>query len=1064
MTAPDLTRAALCELFGIPFTDEQLDAITAPYEPSVVIAGAGSGKTSIMSARVVWLVVHHEVAPDSVLGLTFTNKAAAELSARVRGALRRLESLGRVAGLLDDGEPTISTYHSYAGALLREYGVWGGYEPAAQLLTDAQRFQLAESVVRRAPGPFPSLGVQLKAVTERVVALDGEANEHLVDLDDLESHDRSLIEELTALEREEGKLSADPSKARVAARARLELLGLVKEYRHAKQRRDVIDFGDQMARAALLAERVDRVGAGERERFATVLLDEYQDTSMAQQRLLVALFGPGYPVMAVGDPFQSIYGWRGASIRNILSFGRDFSDDEKAPVFALGQNNRSGGRILTSANAIAQPLRDEFPGVGELRPRPGEDDTGEVLIGMYRTSADETVAVCDAIEAEVADGRPPHEIAVLCRETKSFTALIAGLTERKIPIDVVGLSGLLEVPEVVDVIAVLEVLHDPTANPQLVRILSGPRWRIGPVDLALLGSRARTLAAPRRAQRQQPEGVHAASPQTSTLARELLKAVAGTDPAEAISLLEALDDPGACGHSEQALERFAALSRELTALRRVLELPPDAAIAEVIGVLGLDIELAVAGRPRDHLDALLEQARLFTASGGGTTVGPFLTYLRLSERYGDTLGMAAPTGGGGVALLTVHKAKGLEWHSVYVPSVVDKVFPNTRSRSTPYTSGAVLPYSLRGDAADFPLVSTWSGNQGVQEFKAQVAEREHAEERRLAYVALTRAALRLVVTGHWWGPNQQRPRGLSPYLQTLHDLSEHRVVEVLNWQAEPSGDETNPALDIREQYQWPVAIDPVASERRRASADLVLTHMGRLRTEVFPPSANEVERTMIAEWDENIEALLAEAERTTVPGTRPVGVVSATSAVLLLRDPGAARQRMRRPLPRPPADAARRGTRFHQWVEARFGQVPLLDLDGFEDADDPFDTEMETLQQAFMSGPYAHRSPLAVEAPFQMVLGDSTVAGRIDAVYDVDGGDPALPADARYEVVDWKTGRHPADEMQLALYRIAWAELNGVRPESVVATFYYVATGQLERPDTLPDRATLAALWAAVDK
>ncbi len=147
-----LTRQGICELFKIPFTDEQLDAITAPHAPAVVIAGAGSGKTALMSARVVWLVSHGAVTPDQVLGLTFTNKAAAELSARVRKALRLLEGADAPSV---DSEPTVSTYHSYAASLLREYGLWAGYEPAAQLLTDAQRVQLAESVVRRAARTFP---------------------------------------------------------------------------------------------------------------------------------------------------------------------------------------------------------------------------------------------------------------------------------------------------------------------------------------------------------------------------------------------------------------------------------------------------------------------------------------------------------------------------------------------------------------------------------------------------------------------------------------------------------------------------------------------------------------------------------------------------------------------------------------------------------------------------------------------------------------------------------------------------------------------------------------------
>ena len=285
-----LTRSGVSDLFGIPFTSEQLDAITAPHQPAVVIAGAGSGKTALMSARVVWLVAHGLVEPSAVLGLTFTNKAASELSARVRSAVRLLDGSPDAWA---EGEPTISTYHSYAAALLRDYGLWVGLEPSAQLLTDAARVQLAESVVRGAPGPFPALGVRITTLTERLLTLDAELNEHLVDVGALMDHDAALIVQLDALEVLDGKLTADPKQARQVARARLELAPLVAEFRRQKRLRERVDFGDQMAAAALLAEQVGAVGAGERDRFATILLDEYQDTSMAQRRLLVALFG-GY--------------------------------------------------------------------------------------------------------------------------------------------------------------------------------------------------------------------------------------------------------------------------------------------------------------------------------------------------------------------------------------------------------------------------------------------------------------------------------------------------------------------------------------------------------------------------------------------------------------------------------------------------------------------------------------------------------------------------------------------------------------------------------------------------
>ena len=384
----------------------------------------------------------------------------------------------------------------------------------------------------------------------------------------------------------------------------------------------------------------------------------------------------------------------------------------------------------------------------------------------------------------------------------------------------------------------------------------------------------------------------------------------------------------------------------------------------------------------------------------------------------------------------------------------------------------MLPYALRGDASDFPTVQSWTGNKGVQEFKRAVADRELAEDRRLAYVALTRAARRLVVTGHRWGPSQQRPRGASVYLQALHDECVAGLGSVLHWHAEPETGETNPALEPVEGHPWPVTGDADARARREAAATMVRLAMeaesspNEVRPEsvegdVSTPSLTDGESELVAQWDHDAAALLAEArQRHETPGRLPP-LVSATTAVHLLRDPAMARRRMVRPLPARPAEAANRGTRFHQWVEARFGQVPLLDLEAPGDADDAEGAELAALQAAFLAGPYADRQPAAVEAPFQLVLGQGTVAGRIDAVYRVEGNDQSgLPEGTVFEVVDWKTGRRPADVFQLAIYRLAWAELNDLPVEKVAASFYYVATGERERPSDLPDRALLTEWWA----
>ncbi len=596
--APITDPEQLKELLGIPFTPEQTACITAPPAPQVIVAGAGSGKTTVMAARVVWLVGTGQVAPEQVLGLTFTNKAAGELAERVRAALL-------AAGVTDPdplpegpgadqppGEPRISTYHAFAGQLLKDHGLRIGLEPSARLLADATRFQLAARVLRAAPGPYPTLTKSLPSLVEDLLALDGELAEHLVDPDRLRTHDTDLLSALDGV-----RLSnADLRKVPETARGRRELLDLVTAYRSEKRRRDLLDFGDQIALSATLATTRPDVGRILREEFRVVLLDEYQDTSVAQRLLLSGLFGAGtgHAVTAVGDPCQAIYGWRGASVANLDDFPAHFpfADGTPAHRFALSENRRSGGRLLDLANGLAAPLRDMHAGVEALRPAPGAERDGIVRCALLPTHAEELSWIADSLAHLVRTGTPPGEIAVLCRTAGDFARIQGELVARDVPVEVVGLSGLLHLPEIADLVAVCEVLQDPTANASLVRLLIGPRWRIGPRDLALLGRRARTLA-------------HHGGPSDDPDQR-LAEAVEGVDPAETISLADALDtfletegpDDG-LPFSADARVRFAYLAAELRDLRRSLSDPLMDVLHRVLAVTGPGSRtVRVAARPR----------------------------------------------------------------------------------------------------------------------------------------------------------------------------------------------------------------------------------------------------------------------------------------------------------------------------------------------------------------------------------------------------------------------------------------------------------------------------------
>ncbi len=499
-------------------TAEQAAVIAAPLAPMAVIAGAGSGKSETMAARLVWLVANNFVRPERVLGLTFTRKAAAELAERVRARLAALRRAGIVlpgaSPSADEdvlaGDPVISTYHAYAGRLVGEHALREGLEPTLRLITPAVSWQLAARVVAAYDGPTDALEWTPATVTAAVLALAGEMAEHLRGPEDVLATGgwlESCVADLT------GRVPKAVTDVLKHQRTRAQLLPLVAGYAAAKTAREVIDYGDQMAMAACIASRHPVVGLGERARYQAVLLDEYQDTSHAQLVLLRSLFGSGHPVTAVGDPCQSIYGWRGASAGNLRRFTRDFpaADGALAPVRVLSTSFRNTGNVLAAAGAIQADLRAAAPDVPVLVAPPGRAARGNVRCALLESVHDEAAWVADEIAQllELAsglapDGGPwpdgsdarvrPSDIAVLCRKRAQFAVLRAALEARDIPVEVVGLGGLLTVPEVADIVATLQVMHDPAASGALARLLTSPRWRIGPADLVALGRRARSLA------------------------------------------------------------------------------------------------------------------------------------------------------------------------------------------------------------------------------------------------------------------------------------------------------------------------------------------------------------------------------------------------------------------------------------------------------------------------------------------------------------------------------------------------------------------------------------------
>ena len=1083
---PRYSPAELASALGVfAPTDEQAAIIAAPPGPLVVIAGAGAGKTETMAARVVWLVANGYASPDEVLGLTFTRKAAGQLLRRVRTRLARLAGTGIVPGGLDaaDDPATVSTYHAFAGALLREHGLLLPLEPDTRLLSETELWQLAFRVVSEHPGAL-NTDKTPAAVTSMVLRLAGQLAEHLVDTEQLTDTHVELERLVHTLPAGPYQRDRGPSQWLLRMLAtqteRTELVPLIDGLTRRMRAEKVMDFGMQMASAARLASTFPQVGEQLRRRFRVVLLDEYQDTGHAQRIALSSLFGGGVDdelvLTAVGDPIQSIYGWRGASATNLPRFTTDFphSDGSPAPTLELRTSWRNPPTALYLANAVSAEARRRSVAVQALRPRPGADP-GTIRCALLNDVEAERDWVASHIARRYRAARDAGTgvptAAVLVRRNADAAPMADALAVRGVPVEVVGLAGLLAVTEVADVVAMLRLVADPTAGAAAMRVLTGPRWRLGGRDLSALWRRAVDL-----------DGV--GGPRDRASADEVV-AQAAPD-ADTACLADAISDPGpADAYSPEGHRRIIALGHELTGLRAHLAHPLPELVAEVRRVLGVDAEARAARPPSagwtgtEHLDRFADVVADYSAPRPGGAVSDLLAFFDAAMVVENGLAPAEVTvANDRVQILTVHAAKGLEWQVVAVPHLSGRVFPSTASTRTWLTDAADLPPLLRGDRATMgahgvPVLDTSDVNDRkrlsdkISEHKRSLEQRRVDEERRLLYVALTRAEDTLLLSGHHWGASEAKPRGPSEFLCELKEIIDGSASEttdgsavvgepcgmVEHWAPAPADGDPNPLRDKVVEAVWPA--DPAGARRGDVDRGAELVHLA-MTGQLEAPEED------VDDWAADVDALLAERDRVAPQrvATLPTAL-SVSSLVELGRDSEAAVRRLTRRLPVRPDEYALLGTAFHEWVQRFYGAERLFDLDDLPGAVDGElardDAEgLAELQAAFMASPWAARTPVDVEVPFDMAIGGKVVRGRIDAVFeDADGA----------TVVDWKTGE-PLDTpearqhaaVQLAVYRLAWAALRDVDAASVRAAFHYVRSGQTVIPETLLGADDLAAL------
>jgi len=1083
--------------------DEQIAIITAELGPAVVIAGAGSGKTETMSQRVLYLVANGIVRPDEILGLTFTRKAAGELAARMRLRLRQLRAAGGLpldsaTGLPLDINVNVATYNSYAARVLGEHGLRLGLDSDTPTLGEAAAYQIAANIVENyTPENGAVFNRRAASIISRVMRMSADIAEHGTSVDAVEEFTRDLLVQYRSLT---GRPYVAVANAIEVLDERLSILPLVREFDEYRVRNSALMFSDQLAQAARLVEKYPEITVSERHKYKVVILDEYQDTSYSQVRLLSTLFGAGHPVTAVGDPNQAIYGWRSASAQTLDAFPTDFASDSPVPCqkFTLLTTWRNDEKILSLANRVideiaAQAKKNESViAVDRLNPRP-EAPAGYLEVSQLATAIDEAGAVADFMEPLWKEHNGTKTCAVLVRNRRQIPDIEEALRRRGLPVDVVGLGGLIHLPEIEDIVALLRTLVMPGAGSALMRLIAGPRMNLGVKDISALGDLTRWLF-----EKDRGEGVNSlksSSARSKAIVNILESATISTLEAdefvigsaiEAVDYLnESTDSPRtlASRHSftDIGLARLMTFAKELKSLRRTLSGSVTDAIIEAERYLSLDTEVLVRDgwqHGRRNVDKFLDEANKFQRNGGSLIT--FLEWLKLADAEESGLKQTETTvSHEAIQILTIHASKGCEWDFVAVPGLAKDAFPGKMRESDLWINNSgSLPIPLRGDVgylkvADFHAPEFLNrGPDASLTFKEvrdahddlqdYWANRRTEEEYRLAYVAFTRARSRLLCTTAWFN-NAIDANPPSPIFLWCSEVAQ-ATGAVLNLSDEPTG--SNPKRETPATKSWPV-------ERPRAA--LIIESAESVRNAA--PHDLETGATQYngaAQYIEDARALIAEVAK-----SREAAVVylpsrlSVSTLMKLNEDADALALNIRRPIPQLSNAYARRGTSFHEWIEEHFKRPRLFDEEAFDDslfdeefmADGAFsdsdeDPALSTLKDKWLSSEWADRDPVGVEVGFETILDGTVLNGRIDAVYQL----PQSDGQVLYEVVDWKTGKSKQGKelenaaIQLAAYRLAYARMNNLPLERVSAAFYYIGDNATVRPADLLDENALLNL------
>ena len=682
---------------------DQLRAVTHGEGPLLVVAGAGTGKTQVITRRIAWLVATRRAKPGEVLGLTFTDKAAEEMAARVD----QLVPYGYA-------DTSISTFHAFGDRLIREFALELGLPTDVRVLSRAEVvIFLREHLFDFELDEYRPLGDPTRFLSS-LASLFSRAKDEDVSPGRYLEYARRLSEEAAAMPPGE-----DADAAREAARRQLEIARAYERYQALLSGAGFIDFGDQVALALRLLRTSPAAREAVRARYRYLLVDEFQDTNRAQSELVALLAEKHRNVTVVGDDDQSIYRFRGAAISNILEFRERYRG---ARTIVLRRNYRSFAPILESAYRLVRfndPDRLEVHAgiVKELVAERSSTDAQPVHHEAFASGAEEADWIATEIRRRTDAGARPRDHAVLVRANADADAILRSLNMAGLPWRFSGTSGLYARPEVRLLLAFLRVVADPTSSLDLYGLAASSVYQLGGEDLA-------TIMVSARRRNRSPWAVLGEVADGSAPFR-----VADDVRVEITRLVGDVKRYVELAHQRPAGEVLYTFLRESGILGRLAS-EDSAAAEEGLGNIARFFEIV-----RSQSALLADDRAVFLARHLSTLI----------EAGDDPATADLDPDADAVAVLTVHKAKGLEFPVVFLPGLVAGRFPVAARRET-----LGLPVEL------------------VQETLPE-GDYQLQEERRLCYVAMTRARDELVLS-HAADYGGNRARRVSPFVLEALDV------------------------------------------------------------------------------------------------------------------------------------------------------------------------------------------------------------------------------------------------------------------------------------------------------